>query len=1728
MRTMRSRNLHKQVAAEPESRTPRRQPMSRFGLNALLMIRPAPHRRQARGTAKQPRHPRPGKAALLAAASVLAVVVTASAQTSVPYDAPVTTLVSNMGQSSGPDRTVTLNSDLDALLVEFRTGPNQDGYELTSIQLYVRDTHESRYMTILGKLGERGANAAWVANLSREGSLNDFAHNEWKAPPNTYLKPNTTYRFALDCVIGCANDNRAQFGFTYSQNEDSGAEAGWRIQDFLGFRRAEDGLLYSDPNKVLRVRIKGRASPHRAYRTDIVSLPRDGNTYRQGENIDIALTFNTPVYVSPDGNAAIGLQMGDGAAGGSTYRAAAYLSGSSTSRLVYRYQVQIDDIDADGISVDAGGADTGYSGWVPTIVYSLGLLPVDRHFPGVTNAGNHKVDGSLRVTDVAITSNPTDGHGYRLDDDIEVTLTFSSEAYVSDDHSVIAIRVGDKGNLNYRSARYTSGSGTRRLVYRYRVQFDDYDATGISVDTGGPRSGFGGTLPAAGSDPSSRPASRNYAGISNHEDHKVSRSVTASFSAGAVTAAEDGTTATVAVELSADPERPIALPLVAALGNGASADDYTLSAASLDFAPGETVKSFTVTATDDNEDDDDETVELSFGTLPPGVLAGNLAAATVAIADNDGAPTGQTVTISAGREAYIAALDDVIFNLTLAEESPDPITINVELAQEQAFLGAGLLTRRVEFHANTRAAELRIPAAVLNQQVAQSGILTASVIKGSGYHIGAPSAARVRMLVSRPALIARLGESLYRFDEGATGTAASVEIIMETQPGFPAPNRSHEVTVATEDDTAVAGVDYTAVAATVTFAPAEFAAADGRWVARARVEVPLLDDAMDEAEEVLRVTLKRDPLHSDLIQVRNPNRTECDGQCRARIVIVDNDAVGVTFLDADGNPLTEYRLEVREGEQVTYQVRLDRRPAQWVALSWEPGSGDSDLSPLGNRYWWLSPDEESTSSDAYHWMDAVSLTIEALQDNDPYPGERIFHHFLSTEDPESDHVQLPDVVIVEIDNEAEGPLRIFGVPEVVSRPASGGDTYGLGERIDFQVTFTRPARVTGSPYLEFALGNPGATRQARANHTNGSATQDLLFSYTVGRDDWDDDGIEIGAGSIRLNDGTIQSIDSGEAAALDHAAAGVQAAHKIRGAAALSVADARATESADATLDFVVTLSRSVSGTVTVDYATADGTATAGQDYTAEEGTLTFQPGQTRKTVRVTVLDDDHDEGEETLTLTLRNASGAYIVDDSASGTIQNEDPLQQAWLARFGRTAAQHVLDGVQARLKSPRKSGSQVTVVGHAVGGEAEAAAGLGNLTGWSGDRDRASDVHFEPQLLTTRDLVTRSAFTLSGEEDTGGVGAVWGRGAYSGFDANIDGLSLDGEVTTGMLGADYAVGRWVVGLSLARSEGDGSWRSPGRGEGGIASSLTGLYPYAGFNVTERLSLWGVAGYGEGDLTLAMHDGASYRTDLHLTMAAIGVRGDLLSVRQANGLALAFESDALLVRTTSDAVSGASGLLAAAEADVSRLRLALEGSVEYLLVGGGFLAPTLELGLRHDGGDAETGFGIEVGGGFAFADASGRWSAEVMVRGLLAHEASNFRDWGITGSLRFDPRPSTDRGLSASLLPSWGSSDSAGAAGLMGREYLGGLVSNGTTTRGGRVDAEAAYGLAMLGGRATGTPYLGLGLSEEVREVRVGYRLGLLRQEGVELGIEGMRRDSRVGSKAPEHGVMLRLALQ
>ena len=586
----------------------------------------------------------------------------------------------------------------------------------------------------------------------------------------------------------------------------------------------------------------------------------------------------------------------------------------------------------------------------------------------------------------------------------------------------------------------------------------------------------------------------------------------------------------------------------------------------------------------------------------------------------------------------------------------------------------------------------------------------------------------------------------------------------------------------------------------------------------------------------------------------------------------------------------------------------------------------------------------------------------------------------------------------------------------------------------------------------------------------------------------------------------------------------------IAGPPTLSVADATVEEAEGATLDFAVTLSRSLSETVTVGYGTSNGSATAGSDYTETTGTLTFAAQETSKTVSVPVLDDAHDEGSETVGFTLSNPSPARVklADASAEGSITNDDRMPQAWIARFGRTVGEQAIEAVERRFAAPRAPGLSGSIAG----------MNLAELTGKANPHDAqeaqaqdsaialphwlAAEQTREPEsrTLTGRELLTGSSFAMTGGSADAGFASFWGRGAVTRFDGREGEMTLDGEVSSAMLGADFSRDALLAGLMLSHARGTGGYRSPA-GDGEVESTLTALFPYARIERSERLSLWGMAGYGAGTLTLTPDGAPALRPDLSFLMGAVGARGVLAG--EDGGPVLALKSDAMAARTSTDAATDPEGgNLAASEAHVTRLRLALEGSHPVALGESTVLTPSVEVGVRHDGGDAETGFGADIGVGLALSDAARGITSEIRARGLLTHEAEGFGERGLSGTLSFDPRPSDERGLSVRVSQTMGGASWGGADALLGRTTLAGLGSDDGALDARRLDARIGYGFGVFEDRYTAIPELGLGLSENAREMRLGWRLAERRSVGLafEFGVEGTRRE-RTDATGAEHGL-------
>jgi chitinase len=167
---------------------------------------------------------------------------------------------------------------------------------------------------------------------------------------------------------------------------------------------------------------------------------------------------------------------------------------------------------------------------------------------------------------------------------------------------------------------------------------------------------------------------------------------------------------------------------------------------------------------------------------------------------------------------------------------------------------------------------------------------------------------------------------------------------------------------------------------------------------------------------------------------------------------------------------------------------------------------------------------------------------------------------------------------------------------------------------------------------------------------------------------------------------------------------------------ALSIGNASANEGGPGTFNavFTVSLSSGSAQTVTVAYATADGTATAGTDYTAGSGTLTFAPGETSKTVTVPLTGDTLNEADEQFVVNLSNAVNAPITTAQGVGTILNDDPLPSITIGDVSVTEGNAGAQAAAFTVTLSAASGRTVTVAYATADATASSASDYGAASG------------------------------------------------------------------------------------------------------------------------------------------------------------------------------------------------------------------------------------------------------------------------------------------------------------------------------------------------------------------------------------------------------------------------------
>ena len=476
--------------------------------------------------------------------------------------------------------------------------------------------------------------------------------------------------------------------------------------------------------------------------------------------------------------------------------------------------------------------------------------------------------------------------------------------------------------------------------------------------------------------------------------------------------------------------------------------------------------------------------------------------------------------------------------------------------------------------------------------------------------------------------------------------------------------------------------------------------------------------------------------------------------------------------------------------------------------------------------------------------------------------------------------------------------------------------------------------------------------------------------------------------------------------------------------------------------------------------------------------------------------------------------SGFYASSPEVAAARRN--PAVEAVLPQVMRAMTASTVDAVSDRIQRAASRTPAATATGFRVGG----ASTLPDVLRTHG-RSLADDAFDPGRLLAGTSFNLPLNVAEAGRGGLPGNLTLWGRGDYrniSGGDPQT--LDYDGSVASANLGVDARLSpSLLAGVAVAWAQSAVDYTDSNALTGELKTTLTSFNPYLGWQAAGGVNVWAVAGAGSGEIEVDDDSASRQASDLTQQMLAAGVLGPLLT----SGRLLAGGTTSLHIKGetafTRAEVDGA-GALAAATYSVSRHRLMLEGSHNQALASGGTLTPSIEVGVRSDGGDGETGTSIEAGGSLRYADPATGLTLEARARTLLAH-SGDYGEWGVSGLVRIDPG-TAGRGLALSVRPAWGET-AAGAQQL----WEAGVARGGSAARsaGGRLHAEVGYGLGAAPGLGVVTPYAGIGLANDARSWRMGTRWQVATDAAVSL--EGAWRHAAIND-GPEHRLMVRGALR
>ncbi len=829
------------------------------------------------------------------------------------------------------------------------------------------------------------------------------------------------------------------------------------------------------------------------------------------------------------------------------------------------------------------------------------------------------------------------------ENEVVVTVTLSADPERTVTIPIITANQGGATSADYSGvpASVEIGSGQTSATFTFTATADTIDDDGESV-----KLAFG-SLPTGVS-----ARTPDESTISINDDDKPT-AVTVSFGAAAYTAAE-GSSVTVTVTLSDDPEQTVAIPLTTANQGGATSADYSGVPVSVVFNAGETSKTIMFTAASDSVDDDGESVKLGFGTPPTtplNVTVGSPSETTVTITDDD----VPTVTVSFGSAAYsVEESDDastttiteneVVVTVTLSADPERTVTIPLTTADQGGATSADYegVPASVEIGSGQTSATFTFTATADTVDDDGESVKLAFGSLPTGVSVGTPNEATVSINDDdKPTAVAvSFGAAAYTAAEG--GSAAVVVTLSD--------NPEHTVTIpiTKAEQGGATSADYSGVPASVVFNAGE---------SSKTITFTAASDSVDDDRESVKLgfgTLPTTPLS---VTAGSPSETT--------ISITDDDVPSVTVAFGSATYSVEESDDISTAEteenQVAVTVTLSADPERTVTIpittTYQGGATSADYSGV--------PENVEISSGQTSATFTFTATADTIDDN----GESVKLAFGT----------LPTGVSAGTRDEATVSINDDDKPTAVT-VSFGNATYTAAEGGSVAVVVTLSDDPEQTVTIPITTAEQGGATSADyggvpANVVLNAGETSKTITFTAASDSVDDDGesVKLGFGTLPTTPLSV-TVGTPSETTISITDDDVPPVTVAFGSATYSVEESDDASTMTITENeavVTVSLSADPERTVTIPITTTNQGGATSADYEGVPASVEIGSGQTSATFTFTATADSVDDDGESVDLgfgTLPTGVTAGTPDETTVSI--NDDDKPTSVRVSFGAAA--------------------------------------------------------------------------------------------------------------------------------------------------------------------------------------------------------------------------------------------------------------------------------------------------------------------------------------------------------------------------------------------------------------------------------------------------------------------------